>query len=168
MAAKKKRVMILDTEHISFKLRRMAYEIWERNSDEKEVVLIGIEGGGNVVAHNLTALLKKISPLKVKNITLNINKKNPLKDKIVLKEDMAGRSVVLVDDVVNSGKTIMYSLNAILSYDLKKLMVAVLVDRKHKSFPIASDIVGHTIATTLQDHIEVETDGNEVVAAYLE
>ena len=62
----------------------------------------------------------------------------------------------------------MYSLNAILSFDLKKLMVAVLVDRKHKSFPIASDIVGHTIATTLQDHIEVETEGDEIVAVYLE
>jgi pyrimidine operon attenuation protein / uracil phosphoribosyltransferase len=168
MATKKKRVLILDKEHISFKLRRMAYEIWEHNSDEKEIILVGIDGGGKTLAHNLTTLLKKISPLKVKNIPLSINKKNPAKSPIELKEDLTGCSVILVDDVVNSGKTIMYSLNAILSYDLKKLMVAVLVDRKHKSFPIASDIVGHTIATTLQEHIEVETEGNEIIAAYLE
>jgi len=62
----------------------------------------------------------------------------------------------------------MYSLNALLSFDLKKLMVAVLVDRKHKSFPIASDIIGHTVATTIQDHIEVETKGNVITAVYLE
>ena len=85
-----------------------------------------------------------------------------------IRENLSGHSVILVDDVVNSGKTIMYSLHSILSYDLKKLMVAVLVDRKHKSFPIASDIVGHSIATTLQDHIEVETEGNEIKAVYLE
>ncbi len=70
--------------------------------------------------------------------------------------------------MANSGKTLLYCLNGILAYDLKKVMVAVLVDRKHKSFPIATDIVGHTVATTLQDHIEVETKGKKVMAVYLE
>ncbi|MCD6011962.1 MAG: phosphoribosyltransferase [Flavipsychrobacter sp.] len=168
MATKKKRVLILDKEQIANKLRRMAYEIWERNSDEKEITLIGIEGGGKIVAENLSTILKKISPLKVKNTTLSINKKKPLNNAIDFNEDLTGRSVILVDDVVNSGKTIFYSLTAILAYDLKKMMVAVLVDRKHKNFPIASDIIGHGIATTLQEHIEVETEGKEVFAAYLE
>lgn len=168
MAAKKKRVLILDKEHISYKLRRMAYEIWEHNSDEKEIILIGIEGGGRIVAENLSAVLKKVSPLKIRTIPLSINKKKPLNNAIDFNENLTGRSVILVDDVVNSGKTIMYSLNTLLSYDLKKLMVAVLVDRKHKNFPIASDIVGHTIATTVQDHIEVETEGKEIKAVYLE
>ncbi len=146
----------------------MAYEIWERNSDEKEITLIGIEGGGQIVAENLSAILKKISPLKVKNTSLGINKKKPLNNAIDFNEDLNGKSVILVDDVVNSGKTIFYSLTTILTYDLKKMMVAVLVDRKHKNFPIASDIVGHSIATTVQDHIEVETEGKEILAAYLE
>ncbi len=168
MAAKKKRVLILDKEHISWKLRRMAFEIWEHNSGEKEIILLGIEGKGRILAENLSAILKKISPLKVKTIPLNINKKKPLNNAIDFKENLTGRSVIVVDDVVNSGKTIMYSLNTILAYDLKKVMMAVLVDRKHKSFPIATDIVGHTIATTLQDHIEVETEGNEIIAVYLE
>ncbi len=167
MPAKKKRVLILDKERIAYKLRRMAYEIWERNSDEKEITLIGIEKGGRILADNLAVILKKISPLKTKVISLNINKKKPLNQTIV-QEDLSGRTIVLVDDVVNSGKTMIYSLNAILAYDLKKLSVAVMVDRKHKSFPIASDIVGHSIATTLQDHIEVETAGNEIIAVYLE
>ncbi len=165
---KKKRVLILDKDRISYKLRRMAYEIWEHNSNEKEIILIGIEKGGRILAENLSALLKEISPIKAKMIPIIINKKKPLNNAIEFNENLTGKCVILVDDVVNSGKTILYSLNTILAYDLKKLMVAVLVDRKHKSFPIASDIVGHTIATTLQDHIEVETEGNEIVAVYLE
>ena len=165
---KKKRVLILDKERIGYKLRRMAYEIWERNSDEKELVLIGIEHGGKILADNLAAILKEISPLKVVNIPLKINKKKLPGGIVDLGIDLTGRTVLLVDDVVHSGKTIMYSLKSLLAFDLKKLMVAVLVDRKHKSFPIASDIVGHTIATTLQDHIEMETEGNEIVAVYLE
>jgi pyrimidine operon attenuation protein/uracil phosphoribosyltransferase len=167
MAARKKRILILDKERISYKLRRMAYEIWERNSDEKEIILIGIEKGGRILADNLATLLKKISPLKTKVISLNINKKKPLNQTIV-QEGLGGRTVVLVDDVVNSGKTMIYALNGILAYDLKKLMVAVLVDRKHKSFPIATDIIGHSIATTLQEHIEVETEGKNIIAVYLE
>lgn len=165
---KKKRVLILDKERIGYKLRRMAYEVWEHNSTEKEIILIGVEKGGRILADNLAVLLQEISPLKTKVIPIVINKKKPLNNAIAFNEDLNGKSVLLVDDVVNSGKTILYSLNTILAYDLKKLMVAVLVDRKHKSFPIASDIVGHTIATTLQEHIEVETEGKEIVAVYLE
>lgn len=165
---KKDRVLILDKEHISYKLRRMAYEIWEHNSDETEVTLIGIESGGKTLSANLAAILTEISPLKVRNLSVSINKKNPINHALDFDENLNGASIVLIDDVANSGKTIMYSLHALLSYDLKKVLVAVLVDRKHKSFPIASDIVGHTIATTLQNHIEVETKGNEIVAVYLD
>ena len=168
MITRKKRVLILDKETISYKLRRMAYEIWERNSDEKEITLIGIEQGGRIVANNLVTLLHEICKLKVHITSININKKKPLNHALDFDQNLNGKSVVLVDDVVNSGKTIMYSLHAILSYDLRKVMVAVLVDRKHKFFPIASDIVGHSLATTLQDHIEVETSGNDINAVYLE
>lgn len=168
MTEKKKRILILDKETISYKLRRMAYEIWEQNSEEKEITLIGIENGGKILAENLAAILKEICKLKVHTISIKINKKKPGKQAIELDADLDGRSVIVVDDVVNSGKTIMYALHSVLSYDLKKLTVAVLVDRKHKSFPIACDIVGHNLATTIQDHIEVETSGNKIMAAYLE
>jgi len=165
---KKKRVLILDKERIAHKLCRMAYEIWEHNSDEKEIFLIGIMKGGKILADKLSAIIEDISPLKVQTIPFRVNKKEPLTHTLDIKEDLTGRTVILVDDVVNSGKTIMYAMRAILSYDLKKLMVAVLVDRKHKSFPVYSDIVGHSLATTLQDHIEMETEGNEIIAVYLE
>ena len=164
---KKKQILILDQERISYKLRRMAYEIWERNSDEKEIILIGIEKGGKILADNLSEILKEISPLKIETISFHINKKNLLNHAIDIEESLEGKTVILCDDVINSGKTVMYSMPAILSYDVKKIMVAVLVDRKHKSFPIASDIVGHTVATTIQDHIEVETKGKKITAVYL-
>ncbi len=165
---KKKRVLILEQERIAYKLRRMAYEIWEKNSDEQEIILIGIDGGGSILAENLSALVKEISPLKVITLPLKVNKKKLPGTAIDPGMNLDGRTVVLVDDVVSSGKTIFYCLNSLLCFDMKKLMVAVLVDRKHKSFPIASDIVGHTIATTLQDHIEVETEDKKIVAVYLE
>jgi pyrimidine operon attenuation protein / uracil phosphoribosyltransferase len=164
----KERVLVLDEERIKHKLQRMAYELWERNCDETELVLVGVESGGRILADNLTELLRNISPLNVTTVSVSINKKKPLNHALDFDENLTGKSVVLVDDVVNSGKTMIYSLQALLSYDLKKLMVAVLVDRKHKSFPIATDIVGHTISTTLQDHIEVETEDGKIMAVYLE
>ncbi len=160
-------LLVLDKERIAFKMRRMAYEIWERNSDEQELTLIGIEHGGKILSDNLTEILREICPLVIHNIAITINKKNHLNHALDFEDNLSGRAIVLIDDVINSGKTIMYSLHAILSFDIKKLMVAVLVDRKHKSFPISSDIVGHTISTTLQNRIDVKTEGNEIVGVYL-
>ncbi len=165
---KKKRVVILDKPRIDSKLRRMAYEIWERNAEENEVTIIGIEKGGKTVADHLGKLLQEISPLTVTVLAVTINKKNPLNHALDFEDNLNGKSIVIVDDVANSGKTIMYSLHALLSYDLKKVMVAVLVDRSHKSFPIASDIVGLSLATTLQEHIEVEIKNGEITSVYLQ
>jgi pyrimidine operon attenuation protein/uracil phosphoribosyltransferase len=164
----KERILILDKEIIDHKLQRMAYQIWEHNSKEKEIILIGIEKTGTVMAKNLAARLKKISPLKVEVVALKLNKKEPLNDTPELKININNKSVILVDDVANSGKTLLYALSPLLQYEPKKIQVAVLVDRKHKSFPVSSDIVGHSVATTLQEHIEVEHKGDEIIAAYLQ
>ncbi len=165
---KKKPIVILNKEIIASKLKRMAYEIWEQNSDEKELILIGIENGGKTVADNLAAQLRHISPLNITVLSIAINKKKPLNHALSFEDNLTGKCVIIVDDVANSGKTMMYAMQPILLYDLKKLMVAVLVDRQHKSFPIHSDIVGHCIATTLQEHIEVEINGDEITAVYLQ
>ena len=164
----KKRILILDKERIGFKLQRMAYQVWEHNSKAEAVTLIGVEGSGFAVAQSLAKRIREISPLKVNVLSLSLNKKKPLSKEIKVPEDISGRSVVLVDDVANSGKTLLYALRPLLDYELKSIQVAVLVDRKHKSFPISPDIVGHTIATTLQEHIEVETAGENIEAAYLQ
>ncbi|HXS37670.1 MAG TPA: phosphoribosyltransferase family protein [Flavipsychrobacter sp.] len=165
---KKQRILILDKERINRKLQRMAYQIWEYNSNESCVTLVGIEGSGAVVAKSLMQRLQEISPLKIKLVLIKMNKKQPLTDEIQIKENLSDCSVVLVDDVANSGKTLLHALKPLLSFELKKIMIAVLVDRKHKSFPVSPDIVGHSVSTTLQEHIEVESNGDEITAAYLQ
>ncbi len=164
----KERTIILDKERIDWKMQRMAYQIWENNSDEKELTLIGIEGSGLVVAKSLSRRLQEISPLKVNVLSLKMNKRQPLKGDLTIDEDLNKKSVVLVDDVANSGKTLLYALRPILDYDPKKVLITVLVDRRHKSYPVAPDIVGHSVATTLQEHIEVETEGDYITAAFLQ
>lgn len=164
----KERTIILDKERIDWKMQRMAYQIWENNSDEKELTLIGIEDSGLVVAKSLSRRLQEISPLKVNVLSLKMNKRQPLKGDLTIDEDLNKKSVVLVDDVANSGKTLLYALRPILDYDPKKVLITVLVDRRHKSYPVAPDIVGHSVATTLQEHIEVETEGDYITAAFLQ
>lgn len=162
-----KQVLILDQKQIDRKLQRMAFEIWEQNSSEPEITLIGIEGAGKVLAKNLAKRLKEIAPIAVKVFTVSLNKKSPLNEAIVLSEQSISNSIVLIDDVANSGKTLLYALKPLLDLKVLKITIAVLVDRKHKSFPIQPDIVGHSIATTLQNHIEVVCENDEIVAAYL-
>ena len=164
----KERILILDQQHIDRKLQRMAYEIWEHNSNESGIVLIGIESGGVAVAESLAARLAKISPLKVEMLSLKLNKKQPLQSPVEINANLSGRSVVLADDVANSGKTLLYALKPLLDQEPSKIMVAVLVDRKHKSFPVTPDIVGHSISTTLQDHIVVECNADGSMEAFLE
>jgi pyrimidine operon attenuation protein/uracil phosphoribosyltransferase len=164
----KERTIILDKERINWKMQRMAYEIWEHFSNEKSVTLIGIEGSGAIVAKSLARRLKEISPLKVELIIVKMNKRKPLAAEITIDEDLSDKALVLVDDVANSGKTLLYALAPILKFEPKKVLIAVLVDRRHKSFPITPDIIGQSVSTTLKEHIEVETEGEYITAAYLQ
>lgn len=164
----KNRVLILDEATIRRKLERMAYQIWEYNSHETDISLVGIEGSGGVVAAQLAAYLKKISPLQVHIHTISISKRKPLSRPIHIDTDLNGKSVVLIDDVTNSGKTLLYAMRPILDFEPASIRIAVLVDRKHKCFPVVPDIVGHSVATTLQDHIEVTCEGDRIMAAYLD
>ncbi len=160
--------LLLSAEMINRKLKRMAYEIWERHSSEKQVTFLGIEHSGTVIAEVLAGELRRISPLEVAVITLTMDKKNPLDAPPALDQNLDGASVVLIDDVANSGKTLFYALGPLMHTALKSLSIAVLVDRKHKRFPITPDIVGHAVATTLEEHIEVVSEGDRVTGAYLQ
>ena len=165
---KPNRILILDRQRINWKLQRMAFQIWEHNSDAKKITLIGIENGGATVAASLGARLRSISPMEVNVRTLRMDKKNPLENPATFSEDLNGQHVVLVDDVANSGKTLLYALRPLLDFKPAKIMIAVLVDRKHKTFPVTPDIIGHSLATTLQENIVVSIDGDIVDAAYIE
>jgi pyrimidine operon attenuation protein/uracil phosphoribosyltransferase len=150
------------------KLERMAFEIWEQNMDESEIILAGIRSSGSVVAKNVKRLLESISPLKAHLISISLDKKNP--DKVTLSEDLdfQGKVIIVVDDVANSGKTMLYALQPFLSAHPKKIQTLILVERTHKAFPVNSDYVGLSVSTTLQEHIYVEVDQEGVLGAYLQ
>ncbi len=163
------KVAILTAAQIELKLKRMAYEIWENNSEEKEIIIVGVEHGGAVVARNIAALLKQVSSLKVKFFGLSINKKAPLTEAIHIDAgQLNDKVVVLVDDVANSGKTLLYAIKPLLDYTPRTIQIAVLVDRKHKNFPVTPDFIGHSVSTTLQDLIIVTFDGEQITGAHLE
>lgn len=158
------KTQVLNKLQIAQKIERIAYQVYENNHAEKEIIIAGIEGRGQKLAEKLVAQVEKISPLKVKLVTVTINKDYPAENKIeisITKEETENRVVVLVDDVLNSGKTLMYAIRHILQVNLKALRVVVLVDRDHKRFPVKADYVGLELSTTLQDHVCVVFGGKE-------
>lgn len=160
-------IPILSVEQIEHKLKRMAYEIWEQNSGEQEIVMLGIADGGAVLAANLKNILEEISPLNVSLETLEINKKKVYDFAPEVQSDLKNKVVIVVDDVAMSGKTLLYAIKPLLDHRPKKIQIAVLVDRKHKNFPVTADIIGYSIASTIQEHIIVTCDQGKVTGAYL-
>lgn len=161
--------LILDHQQIRQKLKRIAFQIYEANHHAETLFLVAVERQGSLLAAQLLPMLEAEAPFAVKVLNLRIDKRNPLED-IVLDGDgsqLEGQDVVLVDDVLNSGRTLMYAARHLLRWSVRSLHTVVLVDRKHRKFPIKADFVGLTLSTTLQEHINVvfEEDG---VAAYLE
>lgn len=163
------KISILTKAQIDQKLKRMAFEIWEKNSEEKEIFIIGIEEVGVAVASQIAQILKEISPLKIKFSSLVINKRTPLQGDIQLSVDsLNNKTVILIDDVANSGKTLLYALKPLMDFEPRKIQIAVLVDRKHKNFPITPDIIGHSVSTTIQEHIIVNYEKGILTGAHLE
>ena len=158
---------ILSKEVVEKKLRRMAYEILENNIDEKEIILAGIRESGSVVAKVIQQMLGEISSLKTELITITLDKKEPRDVSLSRSFDLNGKVIILIDDVSNSGKTLLYALKPFIEFHPKKIQTLVLVERTHTSFPVRPDYVGLSIATTLQEHIFVEVKGTEVIGAYL-
>lgn len=147
----------------------MAYEILENNTDSQDIVLAGIRESGSVIARNIQALLAEISPLlPVSLITITLDKKHPSTVELSRQENFDDKIIIVADDVVNSGKTLLYALKPFLAFHPAKIQTLVLVERSHKTFPVKPDYVGLSIATTLQEHIYVEVEGEEVKGAYLE
>lgn len=158
---------ILNNQQIEQKINRMAYEMLELYMD-KELVLVGIEPRGNILADRITAIYNTVSKTKAESISLQIDKENPYNLAIneQLLSTVKNKNVVIVDDVLNSGKTIMYALKPFLQIELKNLAVLVLVDRDHKQYPVFARFVGMSLSTTLNEHISVEFNSDND-AAYL-
>ena len=165
MATEKK--YILSKEVVEKKLRRMAFEILENNVDEKEIILAGIRESGSVVAKVIQQMLGEISSIKTELITITLDKKEPNDVSLSKTFDFNGKVIILIDDVCNSGKTLLYALKPFIVSHPKKIQTLVLVERTHTSFPVRPDYVGLSIATTLQEHIFVEVKGDKIEGAYL-
>jgi pyrimidine operon attenuation protein/uracil phosphoribosyltransferase len=153
-------VILLNQQQIVQKINRIAYQILEDNLDEKEIVLAGIWDRGYKFAVRLEKVLAKIADFKVTLLRIDIEKQN---SKLIAKTDLSenewkNKVIILVDDVLNSGKTLAYGLGVFLNTPHKKIRTAVLVDRSHKIFPIATDFVGLQLATILKEHVDVVLD----------
>jgi pyrimidine operon attenuation protein / uracil phosphoribosyltransferase len=149
------------------KMRRMALEIIENNHDEPELILAGIRESGSVVARNIQKMIAEISPVKTELISLSLDKRQPREIVLSKPIDFTNKVIIIIDDVANSGKTLLYALKPFLEYYPKKIQSLVLVERSHNSFPVHSDYAGLSLATTLQEHIYVEVEGDKIKGAYL-
>ncbi|MCC9165967.1 phosphoribosyltransferase family protein [Pontibacter harenae] len=161
--------LILDKAQIQQKIIRMAYEIYEQNFDEQELILAGVYPNGYVMAEMLAQKLDSIADIKLDLLQVKLDKTAPLQSPIQLSPDtfsLSGRVIILVDDVLNTGKTLAYTLNTFLQQNPKKVEVATLVNRHHTLYPIASTYTGYSLATTLRERVDVVLEEDEV-AAYL-
>ena len=161
--------IILDTIQIDQKIKRIAYQIYESNSDEKEVVIAGITGNGYIFAEKLVKVLSEISDLKLTICLVNINKKNPLDivTTTLAVDDYKNKSLVLVDDVLSSGNTLIYGVKHFLEVPLKRFKTAVLVNRNHKKYPVKADFKGVSLSTSIKEHVQIDFLEDESVAYLL-
>jgi len=167
---KKLRTTILNNDDVEKKIARIAFQIIEEYYEDKELLIVGISKNGFLLAGKIAKLVQRDLPKSTINLMeLTINKRNPLKENVTISPNLSfgNKKVILVDDVLNSGKTLMHAASYIVSKDIKKMNTVVLVDRRHRNFPIKADWVGLTLSTTIQEHINVEILKNDI-SVYLE
>ncbi|MDP4258817.1 MAG: phosphoribosyltransferase family protein [Bacteroidota bacterium] len=161
---------ILTEQVAEKKMRRMAYEILENNSGVRELILAGVRESGSVIARNIRRLLEEIAGpgLAIELITITLDKREPKEVTLSRNPEIDDKVVIVVDDVANSGKTLLYAMKPFLESHPRKIEALVLVERSHKAFPVQPDYTGLSLATTLQEHIYVEVEGERVKGAWLE
>lgn len=158
--------IILNHNEINHKIKRIAYQIYESNVDETEVILAGIDSNGYILAKKLKSNLDKISDIKSILCKVIVDKKNPLSaiTTSLKPEEYTNKSIVMIDDVLNSGSTLIYGVKHFLEVPVKQFKTAVLVNRNHKKFPVKADFKGISLSTSLNEHVEVVLEGTEFEA----
>lgn len=163
-------MQILNQRQIQQKIKRLAIEMLENNYEAPEIYLLGINNRGYSFAQMLLEELKRITNIPISLTRLRLDPAQPLGSPIELEmnaADLKDKTIIIVDDVANTGRTIFYAFKPIMDILPKKIQVAVLVDRKHKTFPVQVDYVGISLATTLKENIDVQILASEEPAVFL-
>lgn len=160
---------ILTHQEIEHKIKRIAYQIYESNVNETELIIAGIESNGYLFAKKIKENLEKISNINATLCKVTINKTKPTEPIItsISKEEYSNKSLVLIDDVLNSGSTLIYGIKHFLDVPLKQFKTAVLVNRNHKKFPVKADFKGISLSTSLFEHVHVNLS-KQPYEAYLD
>jgi len=164
------KLLVLNHQQIQQKIDRIAYQILEDNFEEEEIIIAGILSQGSVIAKRIKAVLEKIAPFKCSMINIQLDKDSSHLEASIDADinTCANKVVILVDDVLNSGKTLAYGFGVFLDVPLKKLRTVVLVDRNHKSFPVSTDFAGMALSTVIKQHVYVSlSESGEEDAVYL-
>ena len=159
---------ILSAEVANKKLRRMALQVAEQNYNAKQLILIGIKANGIFIAQKISIYLKEVFKGEVIVLELSMDKKKPAEITLNKKIDFTGKTILLIDDVANSGRTMLYALKPLLEQLPEKIQTLALVERTHKTFPIDVDYTGLSVSTTTDEHIYVEVEKGEVVGAWMD
>jgi len=167
MSATEARTLILTSTQVRQKVERIAHEINENRYTESHIVLVGIANRGYLLAQQLHTILSAIADFDVTLAKLTLDKDNPLDHAFQLdiaEAELDGKLVLLVDDVLNTGKALIYGAHHLIRRPVKMLQTVILVNRRHRKYPIRADYVGLTLATTMKEHIQVEfVDGEAQV-----
>jgi len=158
---------ILTPEIIKRKLRRIALQIAEENAGENALLIAGINGNGEVLANKLGEELQQLLNIRIEKTTILLNKREPIEVSIQGNVVFDSKVIIVVDDVSNTGRTLLFALKPFLQSIPKKIQTAVLVERSHKLYAVQPDYVGLSVSTTLQEHISVETEGDTILGAWL-
>lgn len=158
----------MDKEVAEQKLQRLALEVAEQLSgDEAELVLVAVHNSGMVIAERINFLLKDYLQVPERVLSVMLDKSIPAEIKLSDAKDFNGKNILLIDDVCNSGKTLLYAMKPLLEYHPKRIQILVLVERMNKLFPVKPDYVGLSVATTSENYVKVEVEDGEITGAYL-
>jgi pyrimidine operon attenuation protein/uracil phosphoribosyltransferase len=164
--------IIMDKLQIERSINRMAWEILERNHEETELIFAGIDGRGLDLMERLGAVMREIAPsINILKIQISLDKDEPWTKPVsfspALPQNLDSTPIILIDDVLNSGKTMLYALEPMLKSPTKRITTAVLIERSHKRYPLVGDVVGLRLSTSSHEHVRVVLkEGDEKV--YLE
>lgn len=150
--------IILNHKQISHKLTRLAWQVYENNMDEAVIWIAGIDQRGMYIANRIANELAKISEQKIQimQIKLDPSSLEPSYHSSDSMDNLNNETIILVDDVLNTGKTLMMAMMPLVSKKVRKIQVAVLASRSHRMYPIRADFVGISMATTLQEHLNFD------------